>query len=333
MLFPNSQMFVFPIPFPVKAKYFVMGYAALEIFLGLGASTDGVAHFAHLGGMIFGFILIMYWRKRIIMGSFITDLKNSFNKGNIYIQFIYINVGVFIVTSLLGILWMLFNRNGAFVLQYLELPAWTLQFVKQPWSLLTYMFMHAGILHLLFNMLWLYWFGQMFLSLFSAKHFRGLYLLGGICGGLLYMIAYNVFPYFSDSLYYSYLLGASASVLAIVVATAVRAPEYRVNFMFIGTVRLKYVALFMVVTDLLFMTSGNAGGHIAHLGGALAGWWFASGLSRGHDATSWINRCLDCFSEGLSFRRQSKKPKMKVHYGDKAKDYDYNARKNSKVRR
>ena len=94
------------------------------------------------------------------MGSFITDLKNSFNKGNIYIQFIYINVGVFIVTSLLGILWMLFNRNGAFVLQYLELPAWTLQFVKQPWSLLTYMFMHAGILHLLFNMLWLYWFGQ-----------------------------------------------------------------------------------------------------------------------------------------------------------------------------
>lgn len=127
------------------------------------------------------------------MGSFITDLKNSFNKGNIYIQFIYINVGVFIVTSLLGILWMLFNRNGAFVLQYLELPAWTLQFVKQPWSLLTYMFMHAGILHLLFNMLWLYWFGQMFLSLFSAKHFRGLYLLGGICGGLLYMIAYNVF--------------------------------------------------------------------------------------------------------------------------------------------
>ena len=90
------------------------------------------------------------------MGSFITDLKNSFNKGNIYIQFIYINVGVFIVTSLLGILWMLFNRNGAFVLQYFELPAWTLQFVKQPWSLLTYMLMHAGLLHCLFLMLLIY---------------------------------------------------------------------------------------------------------------------------------------------------------------------------------
>ena len=70
MLFPNSQMFVFPIPFPVKAKYFVMGYAALEIFLGLGASTDGVAHFAYLGGMIFGFILIMYWRKKNNNGQF-----------------------------------------------------------------------------------------------------------------------------------------------------------------------------------------------------------------------------------------------------------------------
>lgn len=261
------------------------------------------------------------------MGSFITDLKNSFNRGNIYIQFIYINVGVFVVTSLFGILWVLFNRDGAFILRYLELPAWTVQFIRQPWSLLTYMFMHAGILHLLFNMLWLYWFGQMFLALFSAKHFRGLYLLGGLSGGLLYMLAYNVFPYFSDSLYYSYLLGASASVLAIVVATAVRAPEYRVNFMFIGTVRLKYVALFMVITDLLFMTSDNAGGHIAHLGGALAGWGFAFGLSRGYDVTAWINHALDWVSGGVQFRKKTKKPKMEVHYGDKAKDYNYNARK------
>ena len=256
------------------------------------------------------------------MGSFITDLKNSFNRGNIYIQFIYINVGVFVLTSLLGILWMLFNRNGAFILQYLELPAWTVQFIKQPWSLFTYMFMHAGVLHLLFNMLWLYWFGQLFLSFFSAKHFRGVYILGGFCGGLLYMLAYNVFPYFSDSLYYSYLLGASASVLAIVVATAVREPDYPVHFMFIGTVRLKYVALFMVVTDLLFMTSGNAGGHIAHLGGALAGWWFASGLTRGHDATAWINRFIDWVASGFTVHRSPKKPKMKVHYGDKAKDYE-----------
>lgn len=260
------------------------------------------------------------------MAPFITDLKNRFHKGTIAIQFIYINVGVFIVTSLLGLLWVLFNRSGAYIFQYLELPAWPAQFIRQPWSLLTYMFMHADVWHLLFNMLWLYWFGQMFLSLYSAKHFRGLYVWGGICGGLLYMLAYNVFPYFASSLPFAYLLGASASVLAIVVATATRVPEYQVHFMFIGAVRMKYVALFMVVSDLLFMTSGNAGGHIAHLGGALAGWWFASGLSRGHDVTAWINRSID-FVTGLFQRKQPRKPKMKVHYGDKAKDYDYNARK------
>ena len=124
---------------------------------------------------------------------------------------------------------------------------------------------------------WLYWFGRLFLNIFSSKHLRGLYVLGGICGGLLYMIAYNVFPYFEDAVFGSYLLGASASVLAIVIATAVREPDYQVQLLFIGGVRLKYMALFMIVLDLMFLTAENAGGHIAHLGGALAGWWFASG--------------------------------------------------------
>jgi membrane associated rhomboid family serine protease len=212
-------------------------------------------------------------------------------------------------------------------MNFLQLPAYLPKFLVQPWTLFTYMFLHAGALHLLFNMLWLYWFGQLFLSFFSARHFRGLYLLGGLCGGLLYMLAYNVFPYFSPYIYGSYLLGASASVLAIVVATAVREPEYRVNFMFIGAVRLKYVALFMVVTDLLFVTSGNGGGHIAHLGGALAGWWFAKSLQKGHDITRWINQVFDWFSGGIKISRPAKKPKMKVNRGGKADDYDYNARK------
>ena len=189
------------------------------------------------------------------------------------------------------------------------------------------MFLHAGILHLLFNMLWLYWFGRMFLSLFSARHFRGLYLLGGVCGGLLYMLAYNLFPYFNQFLYGSVLVGASASVLAIVVATAVRIPEFQVSFMFIGTVRLKYVALFVVLLDLLFVTSGNGGGHIAHLGGALAGWWFASSLGKGKDVTRWINNCLDVVSGTFHFKKAPKKSKMKVDKGGKTADYEYNARK------
>ena len=260
------------------------------------------------------------------MASFISDLKSRFHRGDINLQLIYINVGVFVVTTLVSVFLRLFNIGDASWMNFMTLPASIPEFLKQPWSLLSYMFLHADPLHLLFNMLCLYWFGQLFLSFFSARHFRGLYLLGGICGGLFYMLALNVFPYFTPYIYISTLLGASASVLAIVVATAVREPEYRVNFMFIGTVRLKYVALFMVVTDLLFVTSGNGGGHIAHLGGALAGWWFAWSLRKGKDVTKWINGVLDGCS-GVWSKLSSKKPKMKVSKGGRAADYDYNARK------
>ena len=261
------------------------------------------------------------------MGNFITDLKSRFHRGDISLQFIYINVGIFVVTTLVSVFLLLFNWNASSWLNFLELPAWIPQFLVQPWSLFTYMFLHVGALHLLFNMLWLYWFGQLFLSFFSARHYRGLYLLGGLCGGLLYLLAFNVFPYFEAYVHGSYLLGASASVLAIVVATAVRQPEYRVNFMFVGAVRLKYVALFMVVTDLLFVTSGNGGGHIAHLGGALAGWWFAASLQKGHDMTRWINKVFDWFSGGFRFKTSPKKSKMKVERGGRTADYDYNSRK------
>ena len=140
------------------------------------------------------------------MGNFISDLKHNFQRGNIGLQLIYINVGIFVVITLVSVFLMLFNWNVTSWLLYLELPASMSQFLVQPWSLLTYMFLHANALHLLFNMLWLYWFGQMFMSFFSARHFRGLYLLGGLLGGLLYMLAYNVFPYFTPYINESYLL-------------------------------------------------------------------------------------------------------------------------------
>ena len=260
------------------------------------------------------------------MAPIITDLKNDFRRASISQQFIYINCGIFVVTSLVTIMGVLFNVDKYPWMEWLELPTWLPQFIKQPWSLVTYMFLHAGILHLLFNMLWLYSFGQLFLMFFSARHFRGLYFLGGICGGLLYMLAYNVFPYFEPYLYDSYLLGASASVLAIVIATAIREPEFRVSLLFFGQVRLKYLALIMIITDLLFVTSNNAGGHIAHLGGALAGLWFAHSLSKGTDITSWLNRTIDWIVSLFSFK--PKKPKMKATYGGSHQaDYDYNARK------
>lgn len=262
------------------------------------------------------------------MGHIITDLKEAFRRGNVFIQLIYINIGVYVLTSLVGIILQLFNRSGAGIFDLLALPASFTRFLTQPWSIITYMFMHADFMHILFNMLWLYWFGSLFLYFFSGKHLRGLYLLGGICGGLLYMVSYNLFPYFRPVVEYSTMVGASASVLAIVIATAYREPNYQIRLFLFGSVRLKYLALIVVVTDLLFITSGNAGGHIAHLGGALAGLWFAASLSKGKDITAWINALLDAIASLFSKKRWQRKPKMKVHYGaNRQKDYTYNATK------
>ena len=228
------------------------------------------------------------------MATIITDLKESFRRGNIYIQLIYINVGVFVLTTLTEVILQLFNRSLGGMFEWLELPASLSRFIVQPWSILTYMFMHAGVLHILFNMLWLYWFGALFLNFFSAKHLRGVYILGGICGGILYMAAYNIFPYFQPMTEYSFMLGASASVLAIVAATAYREPNYPIRLFLFGTIRLKYLVLIVVGMDLLFITSSN--------------------------------KFLDSIISLFSFK--PRKPKMKVHYGtDKQKDYNYNARK------
>jgi hypothetical protein len=158
------------------------------------------------------------------------------------------------------------------------------------------MFMHADFLHVLFIMLWRDGVGRLFLSFFSAKHLRGLYILGGIFGGLLYMLCYNVFPYFRPQVEYSSMVGASASVLAVVIAVAYRKPDYSIRLLFFGNIRLKYIALIVVLSDLLFITSSNAGGHIAHLGGAFAGFSFVAGLNKGVDMTSWVNKFLDVVS-------------------------------------
>lgn len=265
------------------------------------------------------------------MGHIITDLKETFRRGNIFIQLIYINVAIFVIGTLVNVFLQLFQHTSPDIFGIFALPASFIRFFHQPWSIITYMFMHAGFMHILFNMLWLYWFGSLFLYFFSAKHLRGLYVLGGICGGLLYMVAYNIFPLFSGEVPGATLVGASASVLAIVAATAYREPNYRVQLFLFGAIRLKYLALIVIGIDVLSITSSNAGGHIAHLGGALAGLWFAASLNKGVDLTAWINRLLDGAIALFRKKTWKRKPKMKVHYGGgttaREKDYNYNARK------
>jgi membrane associated rhomboid family serine protease len=261
--------------------------------------------------------------------SIINDIRKHFKQGSLVIQLIFINAGVFLACLILRALFTLFNAPIDAFFAHFELPASFSRFFGQPWSIITYMFMHADIWHILFNMLWLYWFGDLFLRVHSVKHLRGIYFLGGIAGGLCYMVAYNVFPYFHAAVGYSLLVGASASILAIVVATAYRMPNEQVMLLLFGRVKLKYLALGVVLFDLLLMSSDNAGGHIAHLGGALSGLWFGAALNKGRDVTAWINRVLD-FIGGLfdkkTWRRQ-RRPKLKIYRTSRERDYDYNARK------
>lgn len=267
------------------------------------------------------------------MVPILSDLWKRFTNENIVGKLIYINVAVFVLFALLDVFATLFNTvSPALYLKVcLELPSVPMQFVLQPWSFVTYMFLHGGLMHLLWNMLVLYWFGRIFLSFFSTRHFLGLYLLGGITGGVFFVLAYNLFPMFTDSDSYAYLVGASAAILSIVMASAVRVPDYRVNLLFVGQVRLMTLAVVTVTVSLLLLTSDNAGGSFAHLGGAFAGWAFAYYLNKGRDLTAYINRAADAVV-GLFNRccKRFSEPKMKVFKGKRSEDYDYNMQKKEK---
>lgn len=257
------------------------------------------------------------------MDDIITNLKRSFQTGSILKKLIFINVAVFVLIRLLGVLLLLFNLQDLPILLYLQLPSSPTALLTRPWTLFTYMFTHFELLHILFNMLWLYWFGELFLRFFNERQLGGLYVLGGLAGALLFVVSYNLFPYFREVSDFSFLMGASASVMAIVFAVSFFRKEVEVNLFLLGRIKLIYLALFTFVIDLLAMTSDNAGGHIAHIGGALFGIWFASRYAQGKDLTAPINRLIDKIVNLCK-----RKPKMSVTYGGRSnKDWEYNARK------
>lgn len=257
------------------------------------------------------------------------NLYHKFCNENIVGRFIYANVAVYIIVAFIGVFSTLFEvgyRVESFM-HWFELPASFGRFAYQPWTLLSYMFLHERLMHILWNMLMLYGFGRIFLNFFSVRHFVGVYLFGGIMGGLFFMVAYNIFPHFAGIVENAYLIGASASVLAIVVASAVRSPNYVVNVVLLGSMRLVTIAVIMVVVSLLLLASENAGGNFAHLGGAFAGWLFAFMLGKGKDITVFINKVIDFFVTLFKRRPVARKAKFTYQKNHRTADYEYNARK------
>lgn len=250
------------------------------------------------------------------MPPLIDNIKQHLRKGDTLQRFIVVNVAVFVLINLSKVIFQLFQLDLGWynsLIKWLSVPASLHALVLQPWSIVTYAFLHEGFFHILFNMLWLFWMGRILAEYLGNKKLVSTYFLGGIAGAVLYIIAFNLFPLFSSSLDYSRALGASASVLAITVAVATLLPDYTIMLMFIGPVKMKYIALFTIVLDLLSITGDNAGGHIAHLGGALYGFIYIKQLRAGNDIAAWFTKMTD-FIEGIF----KPKPRMKVVYKKEA---------------
>lgn len=250
------------------------------------------------------------------------EIKSSFRLGSNLTRLIYINLGVFLVFALLRVFLFMAGSPSGWITSVLAVPADIHSLMVRPWTIVTYMFYHKEFLHILFNLLWLYWFGQLFLQFFAQRQLTWVYLLGGISGALLYILAFNLLPPFKGYAEKSLALGASASVLAVVIAVSTLQPNFTVYLLFLGAVRLKYLALATVVIDIISIPVSNAGGHIAHLGGALFGFLYVVMLRKGTDLAKPFYH--------LASIKFPKRNRMKVTYRSHNADYDYNYRKAQK---
>ncbi len=249
------------------------------------------------------------------------DIKSTFRNGSSLTRLIYINVAVFILITLSAVAGYLFNYPDLAdkVLRMIAVPSSIKALIVKPWTIITYMFVHQGIWHILFNMLWLYWFGSIFLEYLDQRKLVAVYLLGGISGAFVYILAFNIFPAFSGIVGESIAIGASASVMAIVVAIAAYVPDYTVSLLLLGRIKIKYMALAIFVLASVMDFSVNSGGKLAHIGGALFGYIYTLNIRRGHDIGKRLNRIIDFFVTLLKPRK-----KLKVTHRKPATEYEYN---------
>jgi membrane associated rhomboid family serine protease len=243
------------------------------------------------------------------------DFKNLLKQGSGFTKLLLANVIIYLIIELTQVFFFLFSANIDFdyFIEFVAVPADLKRLFFHPWSLVTYQFIHKQFGHILYNMLMLYFGGRMFVEFLGEKRIVPLYIVSGICGALLFILFYNIFPAFTPFSSNSVTIGASASVLGIFIAVAAYIPNFVVNVFFVLEVRLKFVALFLVLIDLISLNKGNAGGHIAHLGGAIFGLLYATQLKKGNDLTSfWYS--IKSKIQSL-FKRKQKLEKVYSNYG------------------
>ena len=250
--------------------------------------------------------------------NIIEDLKLQYKIGGITQRLIFWNVGLFVFPMVLFSILSLFNVELPYLRwdvpvanDWLSLSSRPADLLWKPWSLLSYAFLHAGFFHLLFNMMVLYFSGRLFLTFFTQKQLFGLYLLAALFAGVIFIASYNLLPMLAGQGHTSKMVGASAAIMAILIASAVYAPYYQVRLLLIGTVKLWHIALVLIVLDLIQVSAENTGGHLAHLAGALFGFIYIKVLQSGTDLSTGISAVIDFFAN--LFKPRKKTPFKKVH--------------------
>lgn len=235
------------------------------------------------------------------MSKILDDLKYSYRAGGIAQKIIYWNVGIGLIVLILDAFFSVFSAH---VLSWLVLNSNLSILAFKPWTILTYSFIHAGVIHLLFNMIMLFFVNRLFSTFFSEKQFLTLYIFGALLGGIFFVIGSQFMTTGTV------LVGASAATIAPLVGMAVHAPMMQVRLALIGNVKMWHIAVFIIVLDVIQLNTSNVGGHLAHLGGAAMGYLYIKLLERGYDLSSIFDKISNLF-------KRSQRTKFKKVYVNK----------------
>ena len=235
------------------------------------------------------------------------ELKNKINfyiSGlNILEKIILFNITVYLLPFVLKTVLFLFNIKGLSFVNWFTIDATLSEFILKPWSILTYGFIHGSFSHIFWNMLILYYFGNILKNIFGEKLILNLFLSGIVAGGLIYLISYNLFPVFKGV--NSVMIGASAGVMSVLFFLAAYDPQYRIRIIFFD-IKILYIALFLFFYDIIQIPLNNSGGHIAHIGGALWGYYYSVKYNNGSDL---VNSILSYFKKNTNFKPSVKSKK------------------------
>lgn len=252
--------------------------------------------------------------------GFVDNVKAFFMQRSVFSRLLLVNIVLFLVMAVVNVgYWLMNSHNLNFILQYGALPSHLSLLIRRPWTLFTYMFLHEDFWHLFFNMMVLVFSARVFLQYLTQRNLLVVYVLGGVFGGLLYLLAYNVFPVFEEVKSIAILYGASASVLSVLVAVATYRPNHSVRMFLMGEMSFKWLAVAMVLVDILSISKDNPGGHIAHIGGALLGFLYGMWLNHGHVVSRRVR--------GIFTRDDKRREKQSSRTERPMSDEQYNARR------